>query len=155
MAKEIERKFLVKDDVYHRLAKPILYRQGYIATDKDRIVRVRTKQDKATLTVKGPTNVITRTEYEYEIPMADAEHILMELCKKPIIEKYRYKFIIDGLSWSVDEFTGENEGLVVAEVNLTDENQPVNLPDWIGDEVSDKPEYSNSSLVNKPYSSWK
>lgn len=154
MAKETERKFLVNNNGYRRLAEPVLYRQGYLSTEKQRIVRVRTKGDKATLTVKGITNGITRTEYEYEIPFGEAEHILMELSEKPIVEKNRYKFKIDDLLWSVDEFLGDNDGLIIAEVHLQDELQQINLPEWIGDEVSYKPEYFSSSLVNNPYNSW-
>lgn len=107
------------------------------------------------LTIKGTTNGITRTEYEYEIPLADAEHILQELCKKPIIVKQRYEFIIDGLDWCVDEFQGQNQGLIVAEVEIENENQQITLPDWVAEEVSDRPEYFNCSLVDRPYNSWK
>ncbi len=154
MAREIERKFLVSDKRYRQLAEPIPYRQGYLSTAEDRIVRVRIKGEKALLAVKGKTNGFTRTEYEYEIPVAEAEHILAELCKKPIIVKDRYKIECDGMEWDVDEFHGPNEGLVVAEVRLNEENQQITAPEWVGKEVSGEPQYFNSSLVQNPYSKW-
>jgi adenylate cyclase len=154
MAKEIERKFLVRDKRYRQLAEPISYRQGYLSTDKERIVRVRIEGDKAYLTVKGTTDGITRIEYEYEIPPAEAEHILDELCKKPIIEKDRYKIEYNGVVWEVDEFHGPNEGLVVAEVHLKREDQKLSIPEWIGEEVSHEPKYFNSNLVQNPYNKW-
>lgn len=154
MATEIERKFLVSDNRYRQLAEPISYRQGYISTAKEHIVRVRIKGEKASLTFKGATNGITRTEYEYEIPTAEAEQILEQLCAKPIIEKERYKVEYDGLVWEVDEFHGPNEGLVVAEVQLDREDQEFSIPEWIGEEVSGEPKYFNSNLVQNPYSKW-
>ncbi len=154
MAREIERKFLVRDKRYRQLARPIPYRQGYLSAARDRIVRVRIKAGRAFLAVKGMTDGVTRTEYEYEIPAAEAEHILSELCEKPIIEKDRYKIECNGLEWDVDEFHGPNEGLVVAEVHLQDENQQIALPEWVGEEVSHEPKYFSSSLVQNPYSKW-
>jgi len=154
MAREIERKFLVSSKSYRHLAEPVYYRQGYLSTDKERIVRVRIEGDKAYLTVKGATNGITRIEYEYEIPMAEAEQMLEELCRKPIIEKDRYKIENDGMVWEVDEFHGLNEGLVVAEVHLNREDQELSKPEWIGEEVSHEPKYFSSSLVQNPYSKW-
>jgi adenylate cyclase len=154
MAREIERKFLVRDKRYRQLAEPIFYRQGYLSTAKEQIVRVRIRGDKAYLTVKGTTNGITRTEYEYEIPLPEAEEMLERLCKKPIIEKDRYKIECDDMIWEVDEFHGLNEGLVVAEVHLNREDQKITLPDWIGEEVSHEPKYFSSSLVQNPYSKW-
>lgn len=154
MAREIERKFLVRDKRYRRLAELVSCRQGYLSTAKERIVRVRVKGEKAYLTVKGATDGITRTEYEYEIPTAEAEQMLEQLCKKPIIEKDRYTIECDGLIWEVDEFHGPNEGLVLAEVQLDRENQKITMPEWIGQEVSGEPKYYNSSLVQNPYSKW-
>jgi adenylate cyclase len=154
MAREIERKFLVRDKHYRRLAKPIPYRQGYLSVARDRIVRVRIKADRAFLAIKGMTDGVTRTEYEYEIPIAEAEHMLAYLCEKPIIEKDRYMIECNGLEWSVDEFHGPNEGLIVAEVHLQDENQQIALPEWVGKEVSHEPKYFSSSLVRNPYSKW-
>jgi adenylate cyclase len=154
MAREIERKFLLRDKRYRQLARPIPYRQGYLSVARDRIVRVRIEPGRAFLAVKGTTNGITRTEYEYEIPAAEAEHILSELCEKPIIEKDRYRIEYSGLVWEVDEFHGPNEGLIVAEVHLQDENQQIALPEWVDKEVSNEPKYFSSSLVQNPYSEW-
>ena len=154
MAREIERKFLVRDKRYRQLAEPISCRQGYLSTAKERIVRVRVEGDKAYLTVKGATSGIMRTEYEYEIPPSEAEEMLERLCEKPIIEKDRYEIEYDGMIWQVDEFHGPNEGLVVAEVQLDRQDQKITLPDWIGEEVSHEPKYFNSNLVQNPYSNW-
>ena len=104
MAVETERKFLVTDDSYRKLAEPVLYRQGYLSADPSCVVRVRVQGNIAFLTVKGPVDGITRTEYEYEIPPDEAERMLNELCKRPIIEKDRYKLQIGGLEWEIDEF---------------------------------------------------
>lgn len=155
MGKEIERKFLVIGSGYRRLARPVFCRQGYLSTTKSRTVRVRIKIDKAVLTIKGASKGITRTEYEYEIPLADAEHILKEMCKNLIIEKQRYEFTIDKINWCVDEFEGDNNGLILAEAEVEDENQLVSLPEWIGAEVSDDNRYYNVSLVDNPYKNWK
>jgi adenylate cyclase len=154
MAREIERKFLVRDKRYRQLAKPVSCRQGYLSTAKERIVRVRIRGDKAYLTVKGATNGITRSEYEYEIPVAEAEQMLERLCEKPIIEKDRYEIECDGMVWQVDEFHGPNEGLVIAEVQLDREDHKITVPEWIGEEVSGESKYFNSNLVQNPYSNW-
>jgi adenylate cyclase len=154
MGKEIERKFLVKDDTFKSLAKGTKYRQGYLNSAKERVVRVRTIDDKGFLTVKGITTGATRVEYEYEIPVADADAMLDELCEKPIIEKSRYKIGIAGLTWEVDEFFGENQGLTVAEVELESEDQPYAKPEWIDDEVTGEPKYFNSNLIKNPYKYW-
>ena len=123
MGKEIERKFLLKDNSWRSLAQGTRYRQGYLSSTKERVVRVRTIDDKGFLTIKGVTAGATRTEYEYEIPVDDSEAMLDELCEKPLIEKKRYKIDFDGLTWEVDEFFGENHGLIVAEVELESEDQ--------------------------------
>lgn len=154
MAKEIERKFLVKSDAWKRVARGTLYRQGYLSTIKERVVRVRTIDEKGFLTIKGKVEGISRSEFEYEIPAEDANLMLDSLCEKPIIEKYRAKIDYEGAIWEVDEFLGENEGLVIAEVELNDENQVVEIPDWIGEEVSGNPKYFNSNLITNPYKKW-
>jgi adenylate cyclase len=155
MGKEIERKFIVEGTGYRRLAEPVAIRQGYLSTNSSRAVRVRIKADKAMLTIKGTSDGIVRDEFEYEIPLADAEQMLKGMCVKSIIEKKRYEFKIDGLDWCVDEFEGQNEGLILAEVELENARQQVNPPEWTGKEVSDRPEYFNCSLVNNPYCNWK
>lgn len=154
MGQEIERKFLVEGDAWRALAEGTRYRQGYLSTVKERTVRVRTIGDKAYLTIKGITQGIARAEFEYEIPLADANALLDDLCERPLIEKDRYKILHGGLTWEVDEFFGENAGLVLAEVELEAEDQVVELPDWVGQEVSDDPRYYNANLIASPYRTW-
>ncbi|MBE0565744.1 MAG: CYTH domain-containing protein [Krumholzibacteria bacterium] len=153
MGKEIERKFLVKDDRYRRLGEGVLFRQGYLNSAKERVVRVRTMGDAAALTVKGVTVGATRLEFEYAIPLADARQLL-DLCEQPLIEKTRYKVAAGDLVWEIDEFQGANEGLVVAECELEAEDQQVALPDWVGLEVTGDPRYFNSNLIAKPFTTW-
>jgi adenylate cyclase len=153
MAKEIERKFLVTDDTWRQLAEGSLYRQGYIAS-QGATVRVRIAGNQSYLTIKGPTVNYSRSEFEYPIPLADAQEILDTLCVRPLIEKTRYKINLNGLVWEVDEFAGTNQGLILAEVELTDESQQIELPNWIGEEVSGDPKYYNSYLVKHPFSEW-
>ena len=155
MSKEIERKFLVKNLDWKSQAKGTLYRQGYLNSEKERTVRVRTIDEKSFITVKGITTGVTRMEFEYEIPFADATQMLDKLVEKPIIEKYPYKLAQDGLVWEIDEFLGDNEGLVVAEVELADAQQALVRPDWLGEEVSSDPRYFNNNLVANPYKNWR
>ena len=155
MSKEIERKFLVKNLDWKSQAKGTLYRQGYLNSEKERTVRVRTIDEKSFITVKGITTGVTRMEFEYEIPFADATQMLDKLVEKPIIEKYRYKLAQDGLVWEIDEFLGDNEGLVVAEVELADAQQTLVRPDWLGEEVSSDPRYFINNLVANPYKNWR
>lgn len=155
MAKEIERKFLVIGNKWRELAKGTHYRQGYLNSIKERTVRIRTIDDKAYLTVKGPTVGVTRMEFEYEIPYNDCVEMLDNLAEKPIIEKSRYKIKSGDLVWEIDEFFGVNEGLIVAEVELNSEEQKFEKPEWIGEEISGDPRYFNSNLVNNPYTTWK
>ena len=154
MAKEIERKFLVSGEDWRALARGTRYRQGYLSTVKERTVRVRTIDDRAFLTVKGVSVGATRSEYEYEIPAADADEMLNALCEKPIIEKNRYKIPLGGITWEVDEFLGVNEGLIVAEVELQSEDQSFPKPTWIGEDVTDDPRYFNANLIARPFSTW-
>lgn len=130
-------------------------RQGYLSGEKGRTVRVRTKGTKAFLTIKGPSSGISRTEFEYEIPAEDVNHMLDELCLKPLIEKVRHVEEHNGRIWEIDVFFGENQGLVMAEVELPHENAEVLLPDWVTEEVSHDRRYYNSSLSKNPYTSWK
>ncbi len=154
MAQEIERKFLVKGDGWRDPTNATRYRQGYLSTDKARTVRVRTAGDKAYLTIKGATEGVSRAEFEYPIPLDDANQLL-GLCHRPLIEKDRYLIPYGDHEWEVDEFFGDNEGLVVAEVELESEDQPFERPDWVGPEVSDDPRYFNASLVAHPYREWR
>lgn len=154
MAKEIERKFLVRDDSWRNNHSGKPYRQGYLSTVKERTVRVRTAGEKAFLTVKGVSSGAARSEYEYEIPTADANEMLDRLCERPLIEKTRYRIPYENLRWEVDEFAGENRGLIVAEVELKDENEHFARPPWVGREVTDDPRYYNVNLVAHPFSKW-
>ncbi|UKP00484.1 CYTH domain-containing protein [Nostoc sp. UHCC 0870] len=153
MPKEIERKFLVKDDSWRQLAKGSLYRQGYISS-QGATVRIRIVGNQGYLTIKGPTINYSRSEFEYQIPLADAQEMLDTLCVRPLIEKTRYKINVGGLVWEVDDFAGANQGLILAEVELTDEAQQIELPQWIGEEVSGDLKYYNSYLVKHPFSEW-
>jgi adenylate cyclase len=155
MSQEIERKFLVINDSYRSLGLPRHIHQGFLSADKERIVRIRIHGDLAFLTIKGIAKGITRAEYEYEIPLADAKYMIENLCLKPTIEKYRYKINIDGNTWEVDEFLGDNEGLVIAEIELQNEGQEFPKPEWTGVEVSGDPRYYNANLVKNPYKNWK
>ena len=152
MAKEIERKFRVKEGSW-RLAKGTQYRQGYLNSEKERIVRVRTIDDKGYLTIKGLTIGASRMEFEYEIPRQDAD-TLLDICEKPLIEKNRYKIEHGGFVWEVDEFFGENQGLIVAEIELENEDQYFSKPDWVGKEVTGDSRYFNANLIKNPYTKW-
>ena len=155
MAKEIERKFLVTADSWRSNAVAQSYCQGYIATAiQGQSVRVRLVGDQGYLTIKGPVSGISRAEFEYSIPATDAREMLDTLCAQPLIEKIRYRLPADGVVWEIDEFKGENAGLVIAEIELASESQSVVLPDWIGAEVSGQAKYYNASLVSNPYSKW-
>ena len=152
MGTEIERKFRVKKGVW-RDEKATKYRQGYLSTVKERTVRVRTIEDQAYLTIKGKAIGAARQEFEYEIPRQDAD-ALLDICEKPLIEKNRYKIKHGGFVWEVDEFLGENQGLIVAEIELESENQFFSKPDWVGKEVTGDPRYFNSNLIKNPYTKW-
>lgn len=154
MAKEIERKFLVRDNTWRDHGDGKRYRQGYLSIVKERTVRVRTTGDKGFITVKGMSIGATRPEYEYEIPLADANEMLDQLCERPLIEKIRYRVSNEDLVWEIDEFEGDNQGLIIAEVELKDETQSITLPGWIGQEVTGDPRYFNASLVANPFSQW-
>lgn len=154
MATEIERKFLVRNNAWKEFAQGISCRQGYLAADKERTVRVRVAGSKGFLTIKGLTSGTARAEFEYEIPVGEAEIILSTLCRKPLIEKIRYCVEYAGLVWEIDEFIGENAGLIIAEVELESEDQKVDLPDWAGAEVSDDPRYFNANLIDNPFKNW-
>lgn len=155
MGIEIEKKFLLAGEEWKQLAAGTAYRQGYLNSTKERTVRVRTIDDKGFMTVKGISVGATRLEYEYEIPLEDANVMLDELCEKPLIEKNRYKVDYAGFIWEIDEFFGENDGLIVAEIELESENQSFEKPQWVGEEVTGDPRYFNSNLIKMPYSTWK
>jgi len=157
MANEIERKFLIKslpDDM-----SGITMRQGYLQPEKERAVRIRTVEKdgskKGVLTIKGmgSKSGMSRYEFETEIPVPDADHLL-SLCDQPLIEKTRFKYDHEGLIWEIDEFHGVNDGLIVAEVELESEDQQFNKPDFIGDEVTGQIKYYNMMLLKNPYTTW-
>ena len=155
MGVEIERKFLVVDDSWRDSASVgMRYRQGYLSTDPRSSVRVRVCGEKAWLNIKGAAVGMTRSEYEYEIPPADAHAILEELCVKPLIEKTRFIVEHDGRAWEVDVFDGDNAGLVVAELELESVRDEFTLPAWAGEDVSGDVRYYNQRLVEHPYSRW-
>ena len=154
MGKEIERKFLVKGDAWRALAGGMTYQQGYLNSAKERTVRIRTADAQAFITIKGVTVGASRPEYEYEIPFGDGKEMLETLVEKPLIEKTRYKIPVGNLTWEIDEFVGENAGLIVAEVELKSEDQTFDKPVWVGDEVTNDPRYFNANLVKNPFTRW-
>jgi adenylate cyclase len=155
MGIEIERKFLLKDDSWRQQADAgTRYRQGYLIGAKQASVRVRIEGDRAFLNIKSMTLGVTRHEYQYPIPLVEANELLDTLCEKPLVEKTRYKIEHAGHEWEVDVFAGVNTGLVVAEVELQSEHEQLVLPAWAGLEVSDDPRYYNVNLVKHPYTTW-
>lgn len=154
MATEIERKFLLKNELWRNKAEGTLFRQGYLSFDIDRTVRVRIVDKKAYLTIKGRNNGATRMEFEYEIPFDDGCQLLDTMVIAPIIEKTRYHIAHNHFNWVVDEFFGDNKGLIIAEIELSHENEAFNAPEWIGLEVTHDPRYFNSNLVAHPFSRW-
>ncbi|HEX7579010.1 MAG TPA: CYTH domain-containing protein [Thermoanaerobaculia bacterium] len=154
MGQEIERKFLVKGTAWKAQAAGTLYRQGYLSSVKERTVRVRIAGEKGSLTIKGVSKGVTRTEFEYGIPVDEAAAMLDGLCERPLIEKTRYVAESGGYTWEIDEFHGDNDGLIVAEVELQSPDEKPPLPEWVGEEVSSDPRYFNSNLVKKPFKIW-
>lgn len=152
MAVEIERKFLVHGNAW-RDAPATYYSQGYLNRAKERTVRVRIAGEEAFLTIKGVSVGATRAEFEYPIPLWDARNLLA-LCEQPLIEKYRRKILYEGFIWEVDEFLGENLGLVVAEIELPAEDTAFVKPAWVGVEVTSDPRYYNANLSSQPYTQW-
>ncbi len=154
MGKEIERKFLVISEKFSPPDSGTRIKQGYIATQDLTVVRVRVAGDKAFLTLKGANKGLVRTEFEYEITQEDAEAMLRELCSGPIIDKTRYHVRHDDKVWEVDIFHGDNEGLVIAEIELDSEAEGFDHPEWLGEDVSYDVRYFNSNLLDKPYKDW-
>jgi adenylate cyclase len=155
MAIEIERKFLVKNDAWRdRVESASHIAQGYLAADAHITVRVRLRDDRAYLTVKGPTRGMGRSEYEYEIPVADAQAMLRDLAPLPPVEKVRHLIRVGNHLWELDVFSGANAGLVMAEIELTAEDESFVLPDWAGTEVTGDPRYYNAYLARHPFTSW-
>ena len=155
MGIEIERKFLVKKDKWAQVVKEerSLFRQGYILSDPQKTIRVRLTDTEAFLTIKGQTVGAARPEFEYSIPKEDAIHMLDNFCISEL-SKIRYFIPHDGHTWEVDEFLGKNEGLIVAEIELSSEEEQFSLPDWIDKEVTAEKKYTNSNLAVKPFGEW-
>jgi len=154
MGIEIERKFLVRGNSWRNLARGVRYRQGYIFASREKTVRVRVDGSSGSLTIKAGSKGIVRKEFEYEIPLSEADELLDQVCERPIIEKNRYTIEHDGLTWEVDEFFGENSGLIVAEVELERLDQSFSRPEWVDREVSGDSRYFNAALVRNPYCLW-
>ena len=152
MGIEIERKFLVIGDAW-RTPTGVAIGQGYLNRDKNRTVRVRLAGSQAFLTIKGPSQGATRQEFEYPIPVEDALQLL-ELCDGTVIRKTRHLVLHDGNRWEVDEFQADNQGLIVAEIELATEDQIFTKPDWLGLEVTDDTRYFNSNLISHPFCHW-
>ena len=155
---EIERKFRLRDDRWRQAVKAIRAErmvQGYLNRDPQRSVRVRLAGDRAWLTIKGMSEGASRREFEYSIPAAEADAMLA-LCEGPLIDKRRYRLPLESDSrvWEIDEFLGDNAGLVVAELELRHEDEPFPRPDWLGEEVTGDPKYYNSSLSQRPFTRW-
>ncbi len=152
MGIEIERKFLLKNEDWRsEVASRTIIKQGYLNSDKERTVRIRVRNEKGYLTIKGESKNATRQEFEYEIPISDAESMLL-LCKKPIIEKTRHLVLVDDKTWEIDDFAGENKGLILAEIELETEEEKFRIPSWVGEEVTQDSRYFNSNLITHPYS---
>jgi adenylate cyclase len=155
MAIEIERKFLLKNTSWQEVAEPgMKYSQGYLVGSKNASVRVRVEGERAFINIKSATIDITRQEFEYEIPLTDAQQLLDSLCEKPLISKTRYHVKYEQHTWEIDVFDGDNAGLVVAEIELKDINEPFAKPGWLGDEVSNDVRYYNVNLVKHPFKDW-
>ena len=154
MAKEIERKYLVDVAAWQPQGEGIHFKQGYLNSQKERVVRVRIEGSKAKLTIKGITTGVTRSEFEYLVPVEDASLLLHNLCEQPLIDKHRHKEDHHGKTWEIDVFHGDNQGLVVAEVELASEDEAITLPTFVRAEVSSDPRYFNSNLLKHPFKNW-
>lgn len=156
MSIEIEHKFLVTNDDWRRQAThTVHYQQGYLHSDARSSIRIRISATEAWLNLKSATIGNHRHEYEYPIPLEDAQEILQKLCKKPIIDKTRHFIRFEHHTWEVDEFHGDNQGLVVAEVELSSLNETFAKPAWLGMEVTNDLRYYNNNLSLSPYKTWK
>jgi len=153
MGIEIERKFIVTGDEWREGAEPVFYSQAYLCSTPGQTTRVRIGGDKAYITIKGKTTGISRKEFEYEIPVDEAGQI-MSICPLPPVEKYRSRIEWKNKIWEVDEFTGLNKGLIIAEIEMESEDENLDLPPWVGEEVSGQSKYYNALLYKEPYTTW-
>jgi adenylate cyclase len=153
MGIEIERKFLVSNQDWRALGTPLHYAQGYLVADDERTVRVRVAGTNGFLTIKGRSEGFSRKEFEYQVPLDEALQML-RLCALPLIGKYRTRVLHEGKTWEIDEFEGENKGLIIAEIELKSEDETFSVPAWIGEEVTGDLRYFNSYLVRNPFKNW-
>ncbi len=154
MFTEIERKFLVNNDTWRNKAKSTEFWQGYIHSDANCLVRIRVEGEQAYLTIKGPKNGIARPEFEYAIPKIEAEDLLQNLAKKPLIHKIRHTLHVGEHLWEIDEFCGDNSGLILAEIELNKEHEYFEKPEWLGEEITFDARYRHASLAKYPFSTW-
>lgn len=154
MGIEIERRFLVVSDEWRESAVGTMYRQGYLYFQDFGVLRLRIAGDRAFLTVKALQDDLSTLEYEYEIPVRDADEMLTELCDRPPVQKVRYRIPYETMIWEIDVFRGDNEGLIIAEVELENKTQVIALPPWVGKEITDDRKYLNASLYKNPYKNW-
>ncbi len=154
MYTEIERKFLLLHDDWRHEATSCLLHQGYLYSTVQCLVRIRIADEDAFLTIKGPKDGIRRVEFEYPIPLKDAEELLKDMARKPTIKKRRHKVCVGDHIWEIDEFLDENVGLVLAEIELSHEDEVFQKPSWLGIEVSDDPRYRHNFLAQHPYTKW-
>ena len=156
MALEIEHKFLLANDGWREnVSHSVIYRQGYLSSQSTSSIRVRISDNQAWLNIKSATIGTQRHEYEYEIPFSDAQEILDTLCLKPVIAKTRHFVTHENHLWEIDEFEGDNAGLIVAEIELAQQNERFAKPDWIGIEVTQDVRYYNNNLTKNPYNQWR
>ncbi len=156
MAIEIEHKFLLANETWReQISHSVIYKQGYLTSQATSSIRVRISDKQAWLNIKSATIGTQRSEYEYEIPLSDAHEILDSLCSKPVIEKTRHLVTHENHQWEIDEFTGENAGLIVAEIELKMADETFAKPDWLGEEVTQDVRYYNNNLAQIPYSQWR
>jgi adenylate cyclase len=156
MAIEIECKFLLANEKWREnVSNSVIYKQGYLSSQPTNSIRVRISDKQAWLNIKSATIGTQRAEYEYEIPLSDAREILANLCLKPVIEKTRHFVTHENHLWEIDEFDGENSGLIVAEIELNSVDEIFEKPEWIGEEVTQDIRYYNNNLAREPYSQWR
>jgi len=154
MAIEIERKFLVKRIPEDKIKYSHNIKQGYVVSDKQKVIRIRKKTNDFFITIKGNKTGISRFEFEYKIPENDANQLFENFCNEGIIEKTRHYIEHKGHTWELDVFHGENEGLIVAEIELKSEEETFSLPEWVDQEVTDQDKYYNMNLIAKPFKNW-
>ena len=154
MAIEIERKFLVKRIPEDKIKYSQNIKQGYVVSDKQKVIRIRKKMNDFFITIKGNKTGISRFEFEYKIPENDANQLFENFCNEGIIEKTRHYIEHKGHTWELDVFHGENEGLIVAEIELKSEEETFSLPEWVDQEVTDQDKYYNMNLITKPFKNW-